>query len=129
MGCGSYQPIDTYIEASSSAYPIYTDPTQRLHKILKFKWTLAQGESGEGQRDYMRTAGSTMTRIWGGIKGAVSHMEHVNYVGPKSLNGGEIVLSAGGSCNFQGEEARADKNRRQMRVHPPNAEHRRPHQC
>jgi hypothetical protein len=43
----------------------------------------------------MRDAGSTTARIWGGIKGALGHLEHVNYVGPKALNGGEVLVSAG----------------------------------
>jgi hypothetical protein len=49
-------------------------------------------KSGEEKRDYMRDAGSTAARIWGGIKGAMGHLEHTGYVGPKSLNGGEIVI-------------------------------------
>jgi hypothetical protein len=43
----------------------------------------------------MRNAGSTMSRIFGGIKGALGNLQHVNSVGPKALNGGEVVLSAG----------------------------------
>ena len=43
----------------------------------------------------MRDAGGTVARIWGGIKGAMGHLEHMSYVGPKSLNGGEIVIGAG----------------------------------
>ena len=31
----------------------------------------------------------------GGIKGALGNLQHVNSVGPKALNGGEVVLSAG----------------------------------
>jgi peroxiredoxin len=100
IGCGSYQPIDTYAEATSSAYPIYTDPTRRLHSIFKFKSNLAEGQSGEKARDYMRDAGSTTARIWGGIKGALGHLEHVNYVGPKALNGGEGLVSADGECEY-----------------------------
>jgi len=95
IGCGSFQPIDTYATSSSSRYPIYTDPTQRLHSILKFNSCLAEERSGEEKRDYMRDAGGTVARIWGGIKGAMGHLEHMSYVGPKSLNGGEIVIGAG----------------------------------
>jgi len=64
VGCGSYQPIDTYATNSSSKYPIYTDPTLRLHKLFKFKSNLAEGKAGDEQRDYMRNAGSTMSRIF-----------------------------------------------------------------
>lgn len=95
IGCGSFQPINTYATSSSSCYPIYTDPTRRLHSILKFNSCLAEEKSGEEKRDYMRDAGSTVVRIWGGIKGAMGHLEHTSYVGPKSLNGGEVVIGAG----------------------------------
>ncbi|RYN60279.1 hypothetical protein AA0118_g6468 [Alternaria tenuissima] len=100
VGCGSYQPIDTYATNSSSKYPIYTDPTLRLHKLFKFKSNLAEGKAGDEQRDYMRNAGSTMSRIFGGIKGALGNLQHVNSVGPKALNGGEVVLSADGECEY-----------------------------
>lgn len=95
IGCGSFQPIDTYAVSSSSQYPIYTDPTRRLHSILNFNSCLAEEDSGEEKRDYMRDAGSTVARIWGGIKGALGHLEHTAYVGPKSLNGGEVLINAG----------------------------------
>jgi hypothetical protein len=94
IGCGSYQPIDTYASKSSSAYPIYTDPTLCLHSLFGFKSNLAEGKSGDEQRDYMRDAGSTVARIWGGVKGALGNLQHVNNVGPKALNGGEVCISA-----------------------------------
>jgi hypothetical protein len=43
----------------------------------------------------MRDAGSTGARIWGGIKGALGDLKQVGNVGPKALNGGEVVISAG----------------------------------
>lgn len=43
----------------------------------------------------MLNAGSTINRIWGGIVGAVGNLQHTMYIGPKSLNGGELVISAG----------------------------------
>jgi hypothetical protein len=95
IGCGSYQPIDTYAAQSSSLYPIYTDPTLRLHSIFDFKSNLAEGKAGDEKRDYMRDAGGAMSRVWGGIKGALGHLEHINSVGPKALNGGEVIVSAG----------------------------------
>jgi len=42
----------------------------------------------------MRNAGSAMSRILGGIKGALGSLQHVNHVGPKALNGGEVIISA-----------------------------------
>jgi hypothetical protein len=43
----------------------------------------------------MRDAGSAMTRLWGGIKYGLGHLGHINQTGPKALNGGEILVSAG----------------------------------
>lgn len=100
IGCGSYQPIDTYAQKSSSLYPIYTDPTRRLHSIFKFKSNLAEGPGGDQQRDYMRNAGSSVARFWGGVWAALGNVSHANYVGPKALNGGEVILSANGQCEY-----------------------------
>jgi hypothetical protein len=67
----------------------------RLHGIFNFKSNLAEAKSGDEQRDYMKDAGSTMARVFGGIKGALGHLEHFGTTGPKTLNGGEVVISAG----------------------------------
>jgi hypothetical protein len=48
----------------------------------------------------MRNAGGTVSRILGGIKGALGSLQHINSVGPKALNGGEVVLSADGECEY-----------------------------
>ncbi|PSN60461.1 hypothetical protein BS50DRAFT_614146 [Corynespora cassiicola Philippines] len=100
IGNGSYQPIDTYASTTLSLYPIYTDPTCRLHAILKFKSTLKEESTGDEKRDYMRDAGSTLSRIVGGVKGAIGNLQHVAYIGPKSLNGGEVVLTADEKCEY-----------------------------
>jgi hypothetical protein len=36
-----------------------------------------------------------MARVFGGIKGALGHLEHFGNTGPSALNGGEVVISAG----------------------------------
>jgi hypothetical protein len=95
VGCGSYQPIDTYAINASSAYPIYTDPTRGIHTIFEFNSNLATEKAGEEQRDYMRDMGGSLARYWGGLKGALGSLQYTAYVGPKSLNGGELVISAG----------------------------------
>ncbi|OAL51493.1 hypothetical protein IQ07DRAFT_620291 [Pyrenochaeta sp. DS3sAY3a] len=97
---GSYQPIDTYINTTSSAYAVYTDPTLRLHQIMQFKYALKEESSGEEKKDYMLNAGSTMTRIIGGVKGAITNLQHVSYIGPKSLNGGEVIISKDVNCEY-----------------------------
>jgi hypothetical protein len=95
VGCGSYQPIDTYAANASSAYPIYTDPTRRIHDILDFNSNLAVEKAGEEKRDYMRDMGGSLARYWGGLKGALGNLQHTAYVGPKSLNGGELIIGTG----------------------------------
>lgn len=62
---------------------------------MQFKYALKEESSGEEKKDYMLNAGSTMTRIIGGVKGAIINLQHVSYIGPKSLNGGEVVISKG----------------------------------
>ncbi|KAL5440005.1 hypothetical protein PMIN06_009783, partial [Paraphaeosphaeria minitans] len=88
---GSHQPIDTYARTTSSAYPVYTDPTCRLHAMLKFKSGLKEGTV---KRDYMPDTGGRVGRIVGEIKGALGNLQHTAYIGPKSLNGGEVVVGA-----------------------------------
>lgn len=101
IGNGSYQPIDTYASTTSSAYPIYTDPTCNLHKIFKFKSALKEGGGDEEKRDYMQDAGTAMSRVFGGIRGALGNLQHTMYIGPKALNGGELIISSGMSLvNF-----------------------------
>ena len=43
----------------------------------------------------MQNAGTAMSRIFGGIKGALGNLSHTTYIGPKALNGGEVVIAAG----------------------------------
>lgn len=56
----------------------------------------------------MQDAGGTVSRIVGGIKGALGNLQHTAYIGPKSLNGGEMVVGAGkwsfGECVEQMED-------------------------
>jgi hypothetical protein len=68
-----------------------------LHALFGFKWTLAQESPGAATKDYMRDAGGTMARVWGGLRYALGSVWQVNAVGPKSLNGGEVVVGAGKS--------------------------------
>jgi hypothetical protein len=43
----------------------------------------------------MLNAGTAISRIVGGIKGALSNLQHTAYIGPKALNGGELIITAG----------------------------------
>lgn len=71
-----------------------------MHAILKFKSALTEGNSGDAKKDYMKDAGSAMSRVFGGIKGALGNLQHTPYIGPKGLNGGEVVLTAGESSQI-----------------------------
>jgi len=97
IGCGSYQPIKTYLETTSSPYPIYANPSLSLYKQFNFKSSLGTSKPGE-LKDYEKELGGSFTRVWEAIKeGPGRHIEHVNTVGPKSLNGGEVIIEAGKS--------------------------------
>ena len=62
---------------------------------MKFKSGLKEAGEGEAKKDYMKDAGTAMSRIVGGIKGALGNLQHTPYIGPKSLNGGELIISSG----------------------------------
>lgn len=62
---------------------------------MKFKSALKEQEAGVEKKDYMQSAGTAMSRVFGGIKGALGNLQHTAYIGPKALNGGEVVVSAG----------------------------------
>ncbi|PVH99840.1 hypothetical protein DM02DRAFT_593687 [Periconia macrospinosa] len=99
IGNGSYQPIKKYADNTSCAYPIYCDPTCKLHAILKFKWTMKEG-SADDQKDYMADAGTPFSRVLDGLKCGLGQIHHVIYFGPKGLNGGEVIISADGACEY-----------------------------
>ena len=129
VGCGSYQPIDTYATNASSVYPIYTDPTRRIHTILDFNSNLATEKAGEEKRDYMRDMGGSLARYWGGLKGALGSLQYTAYVGPKSLNGGELVISAGKLSDMKSIRRELTMGRRRVRVYIPHADYGGSHQC
>lgn len=43
----------------------------------------------------MKDQGSYVSRVMGGVKGALSDLGNLSNVGPKSQNGGEVIISAG----------------------------------
>lgn len=43
----------------------------------------------------MHDQGSYVSRIMGGLKGALGDLGNINNVGPKSQNGGEVIISPG----------------------------------
>ena len=91
IGCGNSSPIKTYIKDTQSPYPIYTNPSLSLYKLFGFGSKM----SGDGEREYIKEAGSSFKRTMDGVMGGLSHMEHVMDAGPKGQNGGEMVLEEG----------------------------------
>ncbi|ORY32261.1 hypothetical protein BCR39DRAFT_523642 [Naematelia encephala] len=115
IGCGSSPPIKAYIETTCSPYPIYANPDLTLYKSFGFKSTLSTGkpknkdggEGGEkaageaGEKSYLSGMGGSWSRLFKSLKdGPGRHLEHVASVGPKALNGGEVVFEADGTCSF-----------------------------
>jgi hypothetical protein len=43
----------------------------------------------------MQDQGSYVSRVMGGLKGALGDLGNLNNVGPKSQNGGEVIISPG----------------------------------
>ena len=98
ISCGSYEPINNYLAITNSPYPVYANPTLELYKSFGFTSTLAGAKAGE-EKDYMKDLGSYTTRVWNSIKrGPLSHISQAGAVGPKSQNGGELVLNERASC-------------------------------
>lgn len=95
IGCGTHQPIDAYRTKTDCPYPIHSDPTLALHKLFGFTSTLSGGAKDQEQKDYMQSSGGYFARVMGGIKGALGDIGNVNNVGPKSQNGGEVIISPG----------------------------------
>jgi len=54
----------------------------------------------------MQNAGTAMNRVFGGIKGALGNLQHTPYIGPKALNGGEVIIAAG-TCRYRATDWRA----------------------
>jgi hypothetical protein len=97
ISCGSYQPISNYLAITKSPYPVYANPTLELYKVFGFTSTLAGAKAGE-EKDYMKDLGSYTTRVWNSIKrGPLSNISQAGSVGPKSQNGGELVLDQSAS--------------------------------
>lgn len=94
IGCGTHQPIEAYLTKTSSPYPVYTNPSLSLYELFQFKSSLA-GQGDGPTKDYMQSSGSYFTRVMGGVKGALGDMGNISNVGPKSQNGGEVIINKG----------------------------------
>jgi hypothetical protein len=95
IGCGDYQPIKTYLSTTASIYPIYANPSNGIYRQFGFSSSLGRSKPGE-EKEYEKELGGAAKRVWDALMdGPVKHFEHVSTVGPKSLNGGEVVLEEG----------------------------------
>ncbi|KAL1653915.1 hypothetical protein SLS61_003700 [Didymella pomorum] len=68
--------------------------TNEHTEIFKFKSALKEQGDGEEKKDYMQDAGTAMGRIFGGIKAALGDIRNTPYIGPKTQNGGEVIIAA-----------------------------------
>ncbi|RXK38365.1 hypothetical protein M231_04407 [Tremella mesenterica] len=95
IGCGSYQPIQAYQDLTNSPYPIYANPSLSLYTALQFSSKLAGSKKGE-EKEYEKDLGGLLSRTWTSLKnGPGKNFGHVGSVGPKSQNGGEMIVEAG----------------------------------
>lgn len=62
---------------------------------MKFKSSLKEQGEGQEKKDYMQNAGTSLNRVFGGIKAALGDIMNTPYIGPKAQNGGEVVIAAG----------------------------------
>lgn len=69
-----------------------------------------------------------MSRVLGGIKGAMGNLQHTPYIGPKSLNGGEVIIAAG-KFSHCCRGTTLMFTRRSLRIHAQNAKHGRSRRC
>jgi hypothetical protein len=95
IGCGSYHPIEQYITATSSPYPVYGNPSLSLYKHFEFKSSFTDKAKDDPEKDYMVGQGSRIARVLGGVKSALGDLGNLGNVGPMAQNGGEVIISPG----------------------------------
>lgn len=95
IGCGTDHPIESYVAKTASPYPVYTNSSLSLYKLFDFQSSLAGESKDQPAKDYLQNSGSYTSRVLGGLKGALADIGNVSNVGPKSQNGGEVIISAG----------------------------------
>ncbi|ORX39765.1 hypothetical protein BD324DRAFT_648394 [Kockovaella imperatae] len=99
IGCGGYAPIKAYKSGSSDIYPIYANPSLSLYKLFDFTAKL-KPEDPDNPKEYTSDLGSSVQRVFTGLKVALKRIDHLNSHGPIAQNGGEVVLEADERCSF-----------------------------
>ena len=94
VGHGDPASIKAHQEITATPWPVYTDPTRSIHKVLKFNSDASVPEKGTG-RDYRRLLGSKWDlmklslRVW-----FFRYPAMWNKGGDGFQNGGELILDA-----------------------------------
>ncbi|KAG5636393.1 hypothetical protein H0H81_008227 [Sphagnurus paluster] len=98
VGCGEWQPIQSYAETTKFTGQIYANPSRALYHALgmnieNFKLT----PSGEERRSYVK---GTFTAVIQSIKGALARPSLIGKQGKISQLGGEFIFGPGLVCTF-----------------------------
>jgi len=99
VGCGSYEPINVFAEATRTPYEVYANPDLKLYTTFGFVSTLAGAKKGE-EKEYEKDLGGIAKRALGGLVGPFKNPSHIGKNGPVGQNGGELLFEPDGSCSF-----------------------------
>lgn len=83
IGCGDFNLIEQYARETKCPFPIYTDPTQKLHEIFELRRTLSLGEK---KPNYIKS--SFLSNL---LKSALSQIT----AGSNMFKGGDIQQVGG----------------------------------
>ncbi|KAG5726143.1 hypothetical protein E4T56_gene2502 [Termitomyces sp. T112] len=100
VGCGDWQPIQSYANTTKFSGPIYADPSRSLYRALGMNIEKLEGTPPVQQRKSYLTTGplkNAMKSIW---KGPLKHPNLLGKQGNISQLGGDFVLGPGLICSF-----------------------------
>lgn len=100
IGCGDWQPIESYTELTEFKGPIYADPSRKLYTTLGMTLeSLASAPAGEPKKSYISGGALALTfrSIW---KGPVKNPALIGKQGNISQLGGDFVFGPGMTCSF-----------------------------
>ena len=89
IGCGSPTLIDSYIKETKCQYPVYAEPSKRLHGLLGMKSSLSLGSRSPGYIRHSLMAGAAKSIVQG-VKRIPSG--DALSAGDMRLNGGEFLF-------------------------------------
>ncbi|KAF8228360.1 hypothetical protein L208DRAFT_1291813 [Tricholoma matsutake] len=100
IGCGGWEPLQSYAESTGFPGPLYADPTRELYHALGMTLeTLARTPKGEERKSYLVLGPlqSTVKSIW---SGPLTHPTQIGKHGNISQLGGEFIFGPGKQCSF-----------------------------